>query len=85
MVAVEAQVSGLQIICSDRVPNEAKICGNMKFLSLMKPAYEWAEEALRISENHVRRDMSDAAREHGFDIKTQAVKMQEWYCTLLGI
>lgn len=85
MVAVEAQVSGLPVLCSDEVPNEAVICNNIKFLSLKRSAGEWADESLRFSENHVRCDMSDAAREHGFDIREQALKLQEWYCGLLGI
>ena len=85
MVAVEAQVSCLPVICSDEVPNEAVICDNIKFLSLGKSASEWADESLRFSENHSRCDMSYAAREHGFDIREQALKLQEWYCELLGI
>ena len=85
MVAVEAQISGLPVLCSDEVPDEAAICDNIKFLSLSKNACEWSEEALRISANHVRHDMSYAAREHGFDIKAQAEKMTRWYCELLKI
>lgn len=85
MAAVEAQISGLPVLCSDEVPDEAVICSNIKFLSLSKSAGEWAEEALKMSDNHVRRDMSTAAREHGFDIKAQADKMTRWYCELLKI
>ena len=84
-VAVEAQVAGLPVICSTEVPEEAKVCDNMKFLSLKKSAHEWADEALKLCENHVRRDMSTEAREHGFDVKVQAAKMSKWYCRLLGI
>ena len=85
MAAVEAQISGLPVLCSDEVPDEAAICDNIKFLSLSKSAGEWAEEALRLSASHVRHDMSTAAREHGFDIKAQAEKMTRWYCELLKI
>lgn len=85
VVGSEVQVSGLPFLCSDTVTREVKFCENLHFMSLSKSAGEWAEEALRISENHVRRDMSDAAREHGFDIREQALKLQEWYCKLLDI
>lgn len=85
VVGSEVQVSGLPFLCSDTVTRETKFCDNLHFLSLKRSASEWAEEALRISENHVRCDMSDAAREHGFDIREQALKLQEWYCGLLGI
>ena len=85
MSAVEAQISGLPVICSTEVPDEAVICDNIKFIPLRKLASEWAEESLRLSDNHVRSDMSFAAREHGFDIKAQAEKMTRWYCELLNI
>ena len=85
VVGSEVQVSGLPFLCSDAVTPETKFCENLHFISLGKSAGEWAEEALRISVNHVRRDMSYAAREHGFDIKAQADKMTRWYCELLKI
>lgn len=84
-VGSEVQVSGLPFLCSDRVTPETKFCDNMKFMSLSQSASEWAQEALRISDGHVRKDMSEIARSAGFDVKTQAVKMSEWYCSLLGI
>ena len=85
MSAVEAQISGLPVICSDELPDEAAICDNIKFLSLKKSASEWADESLRLSENHSRHDMSSYARDKGFDIKEQAEKMTRWYCELLKI
>lgn len=85
VVGSEVQVSGLPFLCSDRVTSEVKFCDNLRFMSLKKSASEWAEEALRISDGHVRRDMSICARESGFDVKTQAVKLSEWYCEILGI
>lgn len=85
MSAVEAEISGLPVIASRELPDDAKICENLRFMPLKKSASEWAEEALRISDGHVRRDMSEYAREAGFDIKLQGAKLSEWYCELLGI
>ena len=85
IVAVEAQVSGLPVLCSDELPEEAKVCENLRFMSLKKSAAEWAREALSMCRGHIRRDMSINARAHGFDIKEQGAKMSEWYCELLGI
>ena len=85
MSAVEAEISGLPVIASREVPDEAKFCGNLHFMSLKRSASEWAEEALRISDGHVRKDMSQNARDSGFGIKTQAEKLSEWYCEILGI
>lgn len=85
VVGSEVQVSGLPFLCADTVTPETKFCDNLRFMSLNKSAGEWADEALRISDGHVRRDMSSYAREAGFDIKVQAAKMSDWYCQLLGI
>ncbi len=85
MAAVEAEISGLPVIASSEVPSEGKFCDNFHFMPLRKSASEWAEEALRISDGHIRRDMSKYARKSGFDIKTQAAKLSDWYCSLLGI
>ena len=84
-VGSEVQVSGLPFLCSDRVTPETKFCDNLEFMSLNHSAGEWAREALRISEGHIRRDMRDIARNAGFDVRTQAAKMSKWYCDLLGI
>lgn len=85
VVGSEVQVSGLPFLCADTVTPETKFCNNLRFMSLNKSAGEWADEALKISDGHVRRDMSSYAREAGFDIKVQAAKMSDWYCQLLGI
>ena len=85
MSAVEAELSGLPVVASTELPDDARFCDNLHFMPLKKSASEWAEEALRISDGHVRRDMSSYAREAGFDIKVQGAKLSEWYCELLGI
>ena len=85
IVNVEAQTAGLPVLCSDEIPIEAKICENMRFMSLKSSAGEWAQEVLKMYDGHIRRDMSIYAREAGFDVRTQAAKLSEWYCQLLGI
>ncbi len=85
VVGVEAQISGLPLLCSDEMTAETKICPNLHFFSLSKSAGDWADEALRISDGHIRRDMTPYAQEHGFDIRTEAAKLTEWYCKLLGL
>ena len=85
VVGSEVQVSGLPFLCADTVTPETKVCDNLRFMSLNKSAGEWADKALKISDGHVRRDMSIYAREAGFDVKTQGARMSEWYCQLLGI
>ena len=85
VVGSEVQVSGLPFLCADTVTPETKFCDNLHFMPLNAGAEAWAEEALRISNGHVRQDMSSYARDAGFDVKVQAEKLTKWYCTLLGI
>ena len=85
VVGSEVQVSGLPFLCSDAVTSETKFCENLHFMSLKESAASWAEEALKISTGHVRQDMSSEARKAGFDVKIQAQKLSQWYCTLLSI
>ncbi len=84
-VGSEVQVAGLPFLCSDTVTPEMKFCDNMRFISLKDSPSDWADEALRISEGHIRKDMSIIARNAGFDVKTQAARLSEWYCELLGL
>ena len=85
VVGVEAQISGLPLLCSNEMTAETKICPNLKFLSLKDSAASWADEALRLSQGHSRQDMTSYARQHGFDIRTEGAKLSEWYCGLLGL
>ena len=85
VVGSEVQVSGLPMLCSDAVTRETKFCDSFRFISLDKSPQEWANEAINLSHNHHRQDMSIYAREHGFDIHIQAEKLTKWYCHLLGI
>lgn len=85
MVAVEAQIAGLPVICADTVPVEAKICDNMKYLRLNDPAEKWANLLLQYTDSFVRKNMKEAAIKAGYDIKPAAQKMTEWYKQILSI
>ena len=85
VVGSETQVAGLPVLCADTVTSETKFCDSFRFFSLKESPREWAREALRISNGHERRDMSESAKKFGFDIKAQAEKMTRWYCDLLKI
>jgi len=85
MVAVEAQIAGMPVLCADTIPPEAKICGNMKYLSLNDSAEIWANEVLKYEKGFERVSMVPAAAEAGYDIQTAARKMTEWYKQLLKI
>lgn len=76
---VEAQASGLPCLISDKVPKECILTEEMvEVVSLHTSPEEWAEKALaaRILS---RLDWSDVIAACGFDINTEAVKLQEFY------
>lgn len=85
MVAVEAQIAGMPVLCADTIPTEAKICDNMKYLSLNDSAETWADEALKYENGFERVSMVSAAADAGYDIQTAAPKMTGWYKQLLKI
>lgn len=84
IVAIEAQASGIPIVCSDRIPKETNITPLYERLSLSKKAKEWAIESINIS-NHpfVHNDMSNYILESGFDLTLTVEMLQEFYdkCT----
>lgn len=85
MVAVEAQIAALPTLCSDQVPEEARICDDFYYLSLNDSAKCWSEKILEIGRNHIRLNMCEQAVYAGYDIKIAAKKMTDWYCSLLNI
>lgn len=80
---LEAQASGLKSFCSDVVPKDANISGELTFISLDKSAKEWADIVL----SNIRQD---ALRNRSFylnkdyDIKTEAEKLSDLYFKALN-
>lgn len=77
---VEAQASGLKCLMSDRICKEVMITDLVKTKSIDHSPQEWADFIIR-NKNYERisalRDLQDA----GFDVKTQAMRMTEFYET----
>ena len=83
VVGVEAQASGLPLICSDKVPKEIGVLSTTKFVSLQAPLEIWADTIICNAEKTTRRDTSAEMRAGGFDIVTEAKKLEEFYFDLL--
>ena len=82
IVLIEAQAAALPVICSTEVPQEAQVLPEMQYLSLQE-ARQSADAAIRAAENGRRRDTSVEMRAGGFDIVTEAKKLEEFYFDLL--
>ena len=76
---VEAQAAGLPCIISDKVPPECILTeGLVDIMPLSASPEVWAEKVL--SKRAIpRTDRRAEIAAHGFDITTEAVKLQEFY------
>jgi len=80
---VEAQASGIQCVISDGIPSEAVLVNqNVTIVSLSESASNWADKiaALDFSE---RKDVSEIIKAKGYDIKENAIQLQNKYLELL--
>ena len=76
---VEAQAAGLPCLISDKVPPECILTdGLVDILPLSEAPETWAEKILEKREIP-RTDRRTEIAAHGFDITTEAVKLQEFY------
>ena len=76
---VEAQASGLPCIISDKVPPECILTeGLVNIMPLSASPEAWAERILA-KRAIPRTDRREEIAAHGFDISTEAVKLQEFY------
>ena len=76
---VEAQAAGLPCLISDKVPPECILTeGLVDVLPLSERPETWAEKILEKRELP-RTDRRAEIAAHGFDITTEAVKLQEFY------
>lgn len=76
---IEAQAASLPCIISDAVPKECiKTKGLVKQLTLKEGADMWADEILKINCSN-RRNTYREIVEAGFDIKSNALKLEKYY------
>lgn len=76
---VEAQVAGLPCLISDKVPPECILTdGLVDILPLSADSETWAEKILE-KRKVPRTDHRSEIAAHGFDITTEAIKLQEFY------
>ena len=75
---VEAQAAGLPCVISDTIPSDCKITNLIYPVSLTENVDKWAEEVLTFS-NCSREDTSDQIKSSGFDIRSNAEWLMNFY------
>ena len=79
VAVVEAESAGLPVLMSDAVTDEVCVTGErIVQMSLNAPPERWAEQALALAALE-RTDTADAVVKAGFDLKTSAACLAEYY------
>ncbi len=69
IAAIEAQATGLPVLCSDAIPVETYILPTMRSMSLKEPAEQWAKLLADMLRNDEQREScADIVREKGYSI-----------------
>lgn len=78
LTMIESQASGLNCIISDKVPKECIITENVKSISKKEDSEHWANEIIKCK-NKIRKNLSNEIQDAKFDIKSNAIWLQEFY------
>lgn len=78
VVGVEAQASGLPCVFSTSMTDETKMTGVAQMISLDKDITFWAQQVLECA-NMVRKDTCEEIKKAGFEIETEAKKLERFY------
>lgn len=81
IVLIEAQTNGLPCVCSDKVPDEAKISKEFIRISLNESNKYWAEKIIKIenNSNQKRNESYINTINNNYDIKDTVKIMEEIY------
>ena len=80
VVGIEAQAAGLPCVFSDRVTDEVLLSPEARRVPLESDDAEWAREILAAGQSEMDRTQgTDIVRQAGYDIHTEARKLQEIY------
>lgn len=79
LVVVEAQASGLPIICSEALPSEAFLTNEMQKLSLSTGKKAWADALVNCKIHEDREQAAEQVRHAGFDMKNVSKQIATYY------
>lgn len=83
VVGVEAQAAGLPCVFSKQMTDETVIMPETVMLDLKESPETWANAVLKFS-TFERGNTADWVRKHGFDIRTEAKKMEQYYDAIVN-
>lgn len=78
MVAVEAQVNGLPVVASTKVPLEARVNENIVFVDLGIGAKTWSEKIINF-DNYELRNFKEKVSVLSFDVQVESKKLERIY------
>lgn len=84
VVGIEAQAADLPCFFSDSITKEVAITNNVEFIGLEQSKSFWAKKICDSVIENDRHDMSQTIIEQGYDIKSEARKLQDLYINLAG-
>ncbi len=76
LTLVEAQASGIPILCSSSITEKVKMSNNISFISINEPASTWADAIERTNTTRQSEQNIITIRRNGFDIDTEAKKIE---------
>lgn len=82
IVAIEAQASGLPVVASSNVPDEAKITKEYRRLALTKSSKRWAEFILQYKDIS-RKNNLKIVKDSGYDIDETSEWISRFYLNLI--
>lgn len=84
IVAVEAQANGLPVVASTKVPQDTKLTELIQYVDLNAPLELWANTILNASTVAVRKSRCEEIRAKGYDLETEARKLETRYRKMVG-
>lgn len=79
LTGIEAQASGLPVVMSDVITNEVCVTDNVHMMSLNASPESWANKILEVCCNFNRKNVQQEIIDGGFDIRTTAAWLQDFY------
>lgn len=78
LTLLEVQANGIDsYVAQEGVPKDIKMSENLEFLSLNDSAEKWAD--IILSKEHKRIDNTESIKEHGYDIKEETRKIENFF------